>query len=168
MTKSDTPFPPEPGRPEMPADYGISPKAEGLLTWEWVREQMTHSRNYWISTIRPDGRPHAMPVWGVWLDDTLFFGTSRKSRKALNLAANPAVSVTTESGDHAVIIEGVVEEVTDRNLFDRYTAAVAEKYPGMPTAAEPDPNTITFSVRKQSVFAFRERDFPQTATRWRY
>ena len=155
-------------RPEMPGAYGISVSAEGLLSWEWVRQQMTQSCNYWISSTRPDGRPHAMPVWGVWLNDRLFFGTARKSRKALNLAANPAVSCHTESGDEAVIIEGVVEEVTDLELFNRITAAISEKYPNMPEEAEPDPENITYAVRARTVFAFRERDFPQSATRWRF
>ncbi len=155
-------------RPDMPDGYGISGSTEGLLSWEWVRQQMTKSRNYWISSTRPDGRPHAMPVWGVWLDDKLYFGTARNSRKALNLAANLAVSCHTESGDEAVIVEGVVEEVTDREIFDRMTAAIAKKYPGMPEKADPDPENITYAVRAHTVFAFREQDFPQSATRWRF
>src|SRR3989337_1984312 len=110
--------PANPGtRPEMPAAYGISGSTEGLLSWEWVRQRMTQSRNYWISSTRPNGQPHAMPVWGVWLDDKLFFGTARKSRKALNLAANPAVSCHTESGDYAVIIEGSVEPAAEREVM---------------------------------------------------
>ena len=155
-------------RPEMPGAYGISVSAEGLLSWEWVRQQMTQSCNYWVSSTRADGRPPAMAGWGVWLNDRLFFGTARKSRKALNLAANPAVSCHTESGDEAVIIEGVVEEVTDLELFNRITAAISEKYPNMPEEAEPDPENITYAVRARTVFAFRERDFPQSATRWRF
>lgn len=168
MKKHLSPPPAQPDRPDMPAGYGLSQTRENLLTWDWVREQMTKSRNYWISTTRPDGRPHAMPVWGVWLDNRLIFGTDRKSRKALNLAVNPAVSAHTESGDDAVIIEGVVEEVTDRETFNRYTAATAAKYPGMPAEAEPDPDNIILCVRARTVFALRERDFPKTATRWRF
>lgn len=158
----------QPDRPDLPEGYGISHSMDGLLTWEWVRAQMSQSRNYWISTTRPDGRPHTMPVWGVWLDDQLVFGTDRKSVKALNLTVNPAVSAHTESGDDAVIIEGIVEEITDRETFKRYTAAIAAKYPGMPAEAEPDPGNITYAVRARTVFGFRERDFPNTATRWRF
>jgi len=152
----------------MPTAYGISQSSEGLLTWEWVRLCMLNSRNYWIHSTRTDGRPHAMPVWGVWLEDTVFFATARNSRKAQNLASNPNVSVHTESGDEAVIIEGIVEEVNDRILFDAFTAATAEKYPGMPSEAEPDPENILFAVRPQVVFAWREKDFPNSATRWRF
>lgn len=162
----DTPFS-LPDRPSMPAEYGISTSSSGLLSWEYVRQQMVRSRNYWISSTRPDGRPHAMPVWGVWLDDTLYFGNSRASRKAINLFANPAVSAHTESGDEVVILEGIVVEVTDRELLDRITREIAKKYPGMPTEADPDPGNVTFAVRANAVFAFREQDFPKSATRWR-
>jgi len=161
------PFNP-PERPSMPVEYGISSSSQGLLSWEYVRQQMVKSRNYWISSTRPDGRPHAMPVWGVWLDDTLYFGTSRTSRKALNLFANPAVSAHTESGDEVVILEGMVVEVADRELLDRITREIAKKYPGMPAEADPDPGNVTFAVQPSAVFAFREQDFPKSATRWRF
>lgn len=165
----DIPFVPDSPaeRPNMPAEYGISTGKQGLLTWDWVSLRMAQSRNYWICSTRPDGRPHAMPVWGVWLEDRLYFGTSRASRKALNLFANPAVSAHTESGDEVVILEGSVSEVTDRQLLDRITLESAKKYPGMPAEAEPDPGNVTFLVRANAVFAFRERDFPKSATRWR-
>lgn len=54
---------PEPTRPTM-KNYGIHETEEGLLDWSWVSEQLTQSQNYWIATTRPDGRPHAAPVWG--------------------------------------------------------------------------------------------------------
>lgn len=155
-------------RPTMPQDYGISSNPAGMLSWDWVSHCMIRSRNYWVHSTRPDGRPHAMPVWGVWLNDTFYFATAKNSRKAKNLAANPSVSVHTESGDDAVIIEGIVEEVLDQAEFDAFTAATAEKYPGMPSEAEPDPVNILYAVRPRVVFAWREKDFPNSATRWRF
>ncbi|HEU4760074.1 MAG TPA: pyridoxamine 5'-phosphate oxidase family protein, partial [Dehalococcoidia bacterium] len=63
-------------RPHMPG-YGISEDDEGLLPWAWAEERLAKSHNYWVATARPDGRPHAMPVWAVWLDDRLYFSTAR-------------------------------------------------------------------------------------------
>ena len=60
----------------MGADYGISGSEEGMLSWERVAERMAGARNYWVSTMRPDGRQHATPAWGVWVEGTLYFGTS--------------------------------------------------------------------------------------------
>src|SRR3712207_802185 len=107
---------PEAQRPHMPG-YGIHPAADGLLDWSQVTAQLEQARNYWVATTRPDGRPHAAPVWGVWLDGAFYFGTGRTSVKGRNLAANPALTVHLESGDDAVILEGVAEPVTDPALL---------------------------------------------------
>lgn len=69
------------------------------------------ARNYWVVTTRSDGKPHSVPVWSIWLDETFYFGTDRRSRKGRNLATNPGLVVHLESGDDVVILEGVAEEV---------------------------------------------------------
>ena len=157
----------ERSRPQMEA-YGIHTEQEGLLSWRWAGEQLERSHNYWICTTRTDGRPHAMPVWGVWLEDTFYFGTAESSVKAGNLAANPALVVHVESGDECVILEGVAEHLLDpaEQLFDRIADAYADKYPGF----RPDRPTGGgwFALRPQVVFAWRERDYPGSATRWRF
>ena len=62
----------EPRRRRPPfKGYGIPESEEGMLRWNWAAERLEQARNYWVSTSRPDGRPHAMPVWGIWLDDAL-------------------------------------------------------------------------------------------------
>ena len=60
---------PRAGRPHMPG-YGVSGPADGtgLLPWSWAEERLSRSHDYVLATVRPDGHPHAMPVWGVWLD----------------------------------------------------------------------------------------------------
>lgn len=168
MTSDLRPVKKHPERPAISPVYGISKDTDGLLPWTFVVDCMSKSRNYWVSTTRPDGRPHAMPVWGVWMNDTLYFGTARSSVKGRNLAAHPAISVHTESGDEAVIIEGIAEEVTDRVEFNAYTAATAEKYAGMPAEAEPDPGTVIYKVNPKVILAWREKDFPVSSTRWRF
>ena len=96
-------------------DYGISgaDEGEGLLPWEWAAERLSVSHNYMVATTRPDGRPHVMPVWGVWLDDAFYFSTGRQSRKARNLGANPHCVVSTDRAEEAVILEGLAEEVAE-------------------------------------------------------
>ena len=99
-------------RPDMAPSYGLSSEPEGMLPWGWAVEQLVASRNYWVCTTRPDGRPHAAPVWGLWADDALYFGTDPASRKGRNLAENPELVVHLESGDDVVILEGRVD-ITD-------------------------------------------------------
>ena len=83
---------PEPSRPHAPG-YGISPDAEGTLAWSFVGERVSRTRNYWVASTHPDGRPHVAPVSGLWVDGTFCFGGDPRSRKARNLAENPNVVV---------------------------------------------------------------------------
>ena len=152
---------PQPSRPYMEG-YGIHSTSDGMLPWSHLSERMERSHNYWVATTRPDGRPHVAPVWGIWLDETFFFGTGRRSQKARNLAANPQLVVHLESGDDAVILEGVAEEVTDAALRTRVGEAYAAKY-AEGTGGDENP---LYALRPRVAFAWLERDFPRTATRW--
>ncbi|UPV99653.1 pyridoxamine 5'-phosphate oxidase family protein [Halorussus gelatinilyticus] len=150
-------------RPETEASYGIPATKEGLLSWEFVASRMADDRTYWLSTTRPDGRPHARPVWGVWVDDRFHCGGGERTRWVRNLAANPEVAVHRESGEAVVIVEGTAErideETADPERIERIDAAYDEKY-GIRHG------TPFFAVRPETVLAWR--DYPADATRWRF
>lgn len=147
-------------------DYGIHTGEEGLMEWAWVDAQMAQSRNYWIVTAAPDGTPHAKPVWGVWVDGHLYFGSGPQTRTARNLAVNSRASVHLESGDDVVILDGTIEPVTvsDPALKQRLNDAYKAKY-NMPIL-EGDSSGPLYMLRHQTVLAWLEKDFPKTATRW--
>lgn len=151
----------QPGRPQMPVGYGIAAESDGLLDWPDVVRRLTAARNYWLCTTRPDGRPHAMPVWGLWLDECVVFSTDPASRKGRNLAARPAAVIHLESGDDVVVVDGTVGPFHgDPTAFaDEYEA----KYALRP---EPVPAQGVYAMRPQVVLAWREVDFPRSATRW--
>jgi len=135
-----------------------------MLPWSWAVERLVNARNYWVSTTRPDGRPHAMPVWGIWLDDTFFFGSGRDSAKSRNLAANPAIVVHLESGDETLIVEGIAEPVLDEALERRVDEAYGPKYDFKPeSSGESDP---WFVVRPKRAYAWTERGYPGSATQF--
>ena len=152
------------GPPRVPALYGIKPRKE-YLPWSHPRERLEGSRNYWVCTVRPDGRPHSIPVWGFWMDDALYFGTAQTTRKARNLAHNPAVSVHLESGDDVIILEGTAVEVRDQAIFKKIDAACRTKYK-MPLMIIPE--SVLYCVRPRVVLAWKESDFPGTGTRWEF
>lgn len=153
------------GRPGISEGYGIAKEDSGLLDWSFVDERMASSHNYWIATTRGDGRPHAAPVWGVWFDDTFFFSTDAQSAKGRNLARSPELVVHLESGDEAVIIEGTVRAETSRETLGKYSDAYDDKYNFRPDVDDPDAGVV-YRVEPHAVLAWRERDFPQSATRW--
>ena len=94
------PATPRPSRPAFTPGYGLQSKAHDLdaFTWTEAERHLEASRNYWITSVRADSRPHAMPVWGVWFDQTLFFSTDAESVKGRNLLARPDIVAHLESG----------------------------------------------------------------------
>jgi nitroimidazol reductase NimA-like FMN-containing flavoprotein (pyridoxamine 5'-phosphate oxidase superfamily) len=66
--------------------------------------------HYWLATTRPDGRPHVVPLDGLWLDDAWFFGGSAETVKSRNLKANPRAVVHLDDSERAVIVEGRCED----------------------------------------------------------
>src|SRR5215218_1904364 len=115
----------EADRPYMPG-YGVLPETEGsgLITWAEAERRLTVSHDYWCATVRPDGRPHVMPVWGVWLDGRLWFSSGLQSRKARNLAADRRCTVTTDDARLPVVVEGTAERLTDAGAIGSFVAAV--------------------------------------------
>ena len=160
---------PTPERPDMPG-YGIEASAAGMLPWAWAAERLARSRNYWVATTRPDGRPHSMAVWGLWLEDTFLFSSSPTSRKARNLARAPHVVITTEGADEAVVVEGVASINEDQGLMRRFIDEYKTKY-GWEMTGDEGP---VFVVLAERAFGFIGTDdnpagrFADTATRWTF
>ncbi len=157
---------PHADRPFAPG-YGIvGPKdGKGLLPLAWVEKKLNGCRTFWVATIHASQpRPHVMPVWGVWLDNAFYFSTGRKSRKGQNLSVNPACTVTNDDGEQAVIIEGRAQELQDAAALEQVAMAYKKKYKMDPRSmGEP-----IFMVRPSKVFAFIEKSFPNSATRWKF
>jgi hypothetical protein len=155
-------------RPYMPG-YGTlaADRGTGLLPWSWAVERLTRSHDYWVATIRPDGRPHVMPVWGVWLEGALWFSSSRGSRKARNLATNVNCAITTDNAYEPVVIEGAAVLVTDLSSVASFVAATNQKYKTDYSVDffNPDSNAC-FAVRPTWAFGLTESDFTGSPTRW--
>src|ERR1700736_5566639 len=95
----------------------FSSKNAAPTPWAQGRADLRDAQVYWLSTVRPDGRPHVTPLLGVWLDGALYFCTGSTERKASNLAKNPCCVVTTGRNtlDDGVdlVIEGAAAKVSD-------------------------------------------------------
>jgi len=160
---------PEPSRPYIPG-YGVPKTVEGTLPWSHVAGRMEAALNYWIGTTDPEGRPHATPIWGVWVDGTLFFDGSPQTRRGRNLAANPAVVVHLENGSDVVILQGEAHEIRgpELDLAVRLAAAYGKKYAAMGYEPAPDTWKSGGLYRVEPRLAFAWTQFPKDATRWRF
>jgi hypothetical protein len=137
--------------------------------WAEARERLEHpepGRTYWLATVRPDGRPHIMPILGLWLDDAFFFITGEATRKGKNLAGDPrcvisASSTTLPALD--LILEGEARQVADDARLQRVADAYGSTMgwplevrdgavfgPNAPTAGPP-PYAV-YELRPATVF----------------
>jgi len=150
-------------RLKFPSGYQIAASDAPLLPWSHVVERLARAHNYWLVTTRPDGRPHATPVWGAWVDDAFYFDGIWTARWARNLATNPAATVHLESGADVVILEGTVEDVVpEPEVAARIVAAYVAKYGS--DAPIPEAANGMYRLRLRSARAWSS--FPDDATRW--
>jgi hypothetical protein len=149
--------------------YGVRPAGEGtgLLPWSWAEERLVASRNYWVVTRWPDGRPHAMPVWGIWHENAFWFSSSKPSRKSKNLSADPRCVVTTEDAENPVVVEGIAELIAGPNDLATLLAHENAKYSTDYGIEMLDPvANSAFRVRPLWVFGLQAGDFTGSPTRW--
>ena len=160
---------PKAGRPHMPG-YGLPEGTSGLLPWTWANQRLKKSHNYWITTVKPDGSPHTMVVWGLWQDGRFLFSTGSKSRKARNLAGNRHCIVCSELANEAVIVEGIAE-IADVAARRKFLPAYERKYKFDMKGMKDDILSMkepVFAVRPRVVFGLWEKHFIGKSTRWTF
>jgi hypothetical protein len=103
-------------------------------SWEETRRILEDAELSWISTVRPDGRPHVSPVVTVWMDDALYFTSGPDEQKVRNLDRNPAVVVTTGTNEWEagtdVTVEGVARRVVVPVLLERLATQWSRRWDG--------------------------------------
>ena len=124
-------------RPTFPKGYVDHPVSE--VPWEYVEQRLRDSVNYWLCSVRPDGRPHVIPRWGVYLDGKFYYDGSPETRHARNLEANPNVSLHLESGNDVVIMDGTSQPAGKPapEFAVRLAEAYRAKYTGEGYSPEP-------------------------------
>jgi hypothetical protein len=160
---------PKASRPHAPG-YGLPAGNKGLLPWSWAEQRLKKSHNYWITTVKPDGSPHTMVVWGLWQHGCFLFSTGSKSRKARNLAENRRCLVCTELAHEAVIVEGI-SEIAEVSARRKFLPEYERKYKFDMKGMEQDILALkepVFAVHPLVVFGLWEEDFVGKSTRWKF
>jgi hypothetical protein len=160
-------------RPVLPEGYGVPEGDDGMLAWVDVETRLAASEQYWMATTRPDGRPHVVPRWGVWLDGGLYYDGAPSTVHATNLRQNPACTLHLEDGWQTVIVEGTsgTAEPPGLELGGRIAAAIGEKYAERGYSPEPDAWEGPLSgglCRFVPVKAMAWFEFPADVTRFRF
>ena len=148
--------------------------------WQEALAGLEGAKTYWLTTVRPDGRPHATTIAGVWLDGAVHFVTGRSERKAKNLAAGNAnvLVITGATGWDGldVVVEGEARQVSDPDSLARLAEAFTQKYDdffglrvhdGRLEGAGTTDELLAFEVYGSKAFGFgKGASFSQT--RWRF
>jgi hypothetical protein len=159
-------------RPVLPGGYGVPTTISGLLPWSAVEQRLVAALHYWLATVRPDGTPHVVPRWGVWLDGRFWYEGAPTTRHARNLATNPACSLHLESGTEAVIVEGSsVPTRADADGLGVRLAGAFEKYhdygysPGADSWSGEGGGGLCVLTPRRALAWF---SFPKDCTRFRF
>ena len=146
----------------LPPEYGAPAKT---LAWADVEARLVAASHVWLATVRPDGRPHTVPVDAVWLDGEVWFGGSAETVKHRNLLADDRATLHLPEAKSAVILEGRCQLVTpDQPTVQRLIAVSREKYGYSPPADAYAGGVWRF--RPSKVMAWTS--LPVDATRFRF
>ncbi|WP_406402994.1 pyridoxamine 5'-phosphate oxidase family protein [Streptomyces sp. NBC_00879] len=145
--------------------------------WTDAVERLKAAETYWLSTVRPEGRPHVTPLIGVWHDGGLHFCTGADERKAKNLRDNREVVLTTGANalgeGYDVVVEGAAARVSDETRLRALADAYVEKYGSDWTFEVRDGafvhqagTALVFRVEPRTAFGFAKSPYGQT--RWQF
>lgn len=159
---------------ELDARFG---DASEPTPWETAQRTIEEAELFWITTVRPDGRPHVTPLPAVWHDTSIFFCTGAEEQKGVNLARNANCALTTGNNRWKtgldVVIEGSARRVTDESLLHRLADAWASKYNGDWQFEVSDGafhheggDALVFEVAPVKILAFSKGEFAQTRYRF--
>jgi general stress protein 26 len=153
------------------------PDAEAT-PWPDVVEALERAELYWITTVRPDGRPHVTPLIGVVDNDVMHFCTGLDEQKGRNLEHNDRVAVTTGNNTWAkgldVVVEGKAVRIDDdeelRPLAEAWEAKYGsvwhfDVYDGMFRHSDGG-GAAVFRVEPAKVLAFAKDPHAQTTYRF--
>jgi hypothetical protein len=127
----------------------LDQNGSAALPWSRARDLLatqtpTADLTFFVGTVRPDGRPHAAGVGAIWVDDVLYFVSGPGTRRARNLAANPACTVSVRLNGLDLTLEGEAEHVDDSATLERVAAVY--RGGGWPATVDGDALTAPYSA----------------------
>jgi hypothetical protein len=155
---------------------------DDVLPWSRAEQELEAAEGqnitHFLSTVRPDGRPHTAGVGALWADGRFYFVSGPGTRKSQNLAERPDCVISVKLAGIDLVVEGVARRVTDAPTLGR----LAKRYDaqGWPAKVDGDAFTAPYSapsagpppwylyeLEPVTVFGVAGAE-PHGATRWRF
>ena len=165
-------------RPTAQFDSRFSDPEAGPTPWSAAEALLEEAELYWITTVRPDGRPHVTPLIGVYFEGAAHFCTGLQEQKARNLEHNDRVALTTGNNAWAsgldVVVEGTAVRVAETDTLQRLADAYEAKYgsvwhfdvAGGGFAGQGEEVAGVFRIEAAKVLAFAKEPHGQTTFRF--
>ena len=161
-----------------------------IIPWQKVRDRLDQGftqapgtggpnrHTSWLATVRPDGRPHVMPLGALWIDGSFYFTSGPNTQKSKNIAHDPHCVITVATEPFDVIAEGEAKKVTDdarlKRIADAYradgweaTAKDGALYAPYSAPSAGPPPWHVYEVVPTTIYAMGTAE-PFGATRWRF
>jgi hypothetical protein len=150
------------------------------LDWGETVPSLSKGGWFWLATVKPNGAPHVMPLFGVWNGSGFFITSKETTRKSRNLAAEPRCVISTDTGDLHVVIEGIARHIHDTDTLQQASDTFRAAYgwstrvagsqldadDGAPTSGGP-PYEV-FEITPTKAFALPTDGETVTPTRWTF
>lgn len=123
-----------------------------------------------LATVNPDGTIHVVAMWFLWDGEALFIPTHGRTRKARNLARNPAATVMVDDSrrgfdlrgitlvGEAEIVEGPEAVELNRRIHLRYVSETGLELEPVRKYLATDDITIRFRPRVVSSWDLRDTE----------
>jgi PPOX class probable F420-dependent enzyme len=161
--------PPEHGTaPRPPSDEAV------LHSLVRVNEHLASAPILWLSSTRPDGRPHIVPTWFDWDGEVITVFTKRDAQKVRNLRHLPSVMVALGRAEanfavellegEAVVVDGPAEPTVAAShrpsprFHDKYREAFAEAGFTVESFAAEYPQVVRIRLTRLLDWGARGRD----------
>lgn len=160
---------------DLDARYG-DPEATAR-SWEEAADLLARAEVSWLTTVRPDGRPHVTPLIAVVEQEAVYFCTGLREQKARNLEHSRQVALTTGNNTWAegldVVVEGAAVRIGDNDVLQRIADAFEHKYGsawhfevGDGVFGTGEDVAAVFRIEPTKVLAFAKQPHGQTAYRF--
>jgi pyridoxine/pyridoxamine 5'-phosphate oxidase len=160
-------------------DPRFSDPSASPTPWPATTKVLEQAELYWLTTVRPDGRPHVTPLIGVAEDGVMHFCTGFHEQKARNLEQNTHVALTTGNNSWAsgldVVVEGTAVRVTEGDALQRLADAYESKYgsvwhfdvsDGVFVHSGGEGTAAVFRIEPSKILAFAKDPHGQTSYRF--